>query len=141
MATKADFTTEQWETLAFAVTDSMMFVTVSNGPHFWESMSETTAAARYLVDQARTSTSTLVRDLATDSGHYRDKAAKAGGEMESVTLDRLSSAAAILHEVAPDELDAFRGLVLGVADAAAEAKNGVDPVERNAIEKVKSALG
>ena len=141
MATKADFTTEQWETLAFAVTDSMMFVTVSNGPHFWESMSETTAAARYLVDQAKTSTSTLVRDVATDAGHHRDKAANAGGEMESVTLDRVSSAAAILSEVAPDELEAFKALLLGVAEAAAEAKDGVDPVERDTIEKVKSALG
>ena len=141
MATKTDFTAEQWETLAFAVTDSMMFVTVSNGPHFWESMSETTAAARYLVGQAKTSASTLVRDIAMDAGHHRDKAAKAGGEMESVTLDRVTAATAILSEVAPNELDAFKALVLGVADAAAEAKNGVDPVERATIEKVRSALG
>ena len=91
MATKTDFTTEQWETLCYGVTDAMMLVSVANGPHFWESMSETTAAARYLVDQAKTSTSTLVRDLAMDAGHHRDKAANAGGEMESVTLDRVTN--------------------------------------------------
>jgi hypothetical protein len=140
MATKSDFTPQQWEALAFAVTDSMMFVTVANGPHLWESMSETTAAARYLVDQSKTSTSTLVRDLAMDAGHHRDKTAKAD-DMEPATLSRVTAAVAILAEVAPDELDAFKALVLGVADAAAEAKNGIDEQESGAIDKVKSALG
>jgi hypothetical protein len=139
MATKADFTPEQWEALAFAVTDTMMFVTISNGTHFWESMSETTAAARYLIDRAKTSPSTLVRDLATDAGHHRDKTATAD-TMERVTLDRVAAALAFVDELAPDEAEAFKQLVLGVADAAAEAKNGIDDAESNAIDKVKSAL-
>jgi hypothetical protein len=141
MATKTDFTDEQWETLAFAVTDSMMFVTVANGPHFWESMGETTAAARYLVDQQKSSPSTLVRDLAMNAGHHRDKAMKDPAAVEATTLDRVTAAAAIVAAVAPDELEAFKGLVLGVADAAAEAKNGIDEAEANTIDKVKAALG
>jgi hypothetical protein len=139
MATKTDFTPEQWEALAFAVTDTMMFVTTSNGAHFWESMGETTAAARYLVDVAKNSPSTLVRDLSMDAGHHRDKALKSDA-MEPMTLDRVAAALAIVMEVAPDEADAFKGLILGVADAAAEAKNGIDDAETNAIDKVKSAL-
>jgi hypothetical protein len=141
MATKTDFTAEQWETLAFSVTDTLMFVAVANGPHFWESIGETTAAARYLVDQAKTSASTLVRDLATDAGHHRDKAAKDPSSLENVTLDNVTKGAAIVAEIAPDELDAYKALVLGVADATAEAKNGIDEAEAGVIEKVTAALG
>ncbi|MDR3686240.1 MAG: hypothetical protein P4L93_04700 [Coriobacteriia bacterium] len=139
MATKTDFTPDQWEALAFAVTDTMMFVTMANGTHFWESMSETTAAARYLLEQAKTSASTLVRDLAVDAGRHRDKTIKSD-DIEPVTMDRVAAAFAIIREVAPDEAEAFKALVLGVADAAAEAKNGIDDAESNAIDKVKSAL-
>jgi hypothetical protein len=141
MATKTDFTPEQWEALSFAVTDAMMFVSVANGPHFWESMSESTAAARYLVDQAKTSESTLVRDLAMDAGHHRDKTVKDPTQMEAITVERITAAVGIVSEVAADELEAFKGLVLGVADAAAEAKNGVDAQETAAIAKIKAALG
>ena len=141
MATKTDFTPEQWEALAFAVTDAMMFVSVANGPHFWESMSESTAAARFLVDQTKTSPSTLVRDLAMDAGHHRDKTVKDPTQMEAITLERVSAAAGIVAGVDPEELEAFKGLVLGVADAAAEAKNGVDEQESAAIEKIRVALG
>lgn len=139
MATKSDFTPQQWEALAFAITDTMLFVTISNGAHFWESMSETTAAARYLVDQAKTSSSTLVRDLAQDAGHHRDKTVKPD-DMEPVTLDRVAFALSVMEQIAPDEIEAFKGLVVGVACATAEAKNGIDDAETNAIDKVKSAL-
>ena len=117
----------------------MLYVSVANGVHFWESMGETSAAAHYLVDQAKTSGSTLVRDLAIDAGHHRDKAARAE-DIEVVTLDRIAAAYAIVTEVAPGEADAYKGLVLGVAEAAAEAKNGVDAAETTAIDKIKSAL-
>ena len=139
MATKTDFTPEQWEALGFAVTDTMLYVTISNGTHFWESVGETSAAARYLVDQARTSASTFVRDLATDAAHHRDKSVKPE-VMEPATLDRIAAALAIVNEVAPDEAEAFKTLILGVADAAAEAKNGIDEAESNAIDKIKSAM-
>ena len=45
----------------------MMFVTMANGMHFWESMSETSAAARYLLDQARRAFDAGSR-LAVDAG-------------------------------------------------------------------------
>jgi hypothetical protein len=140
MATKTDFTPEQWEALAFALTDSMMFETLANGPHFWESMSETTATARYLVEQAKTSDSALVRDLATDAAHHRDKSAKAD-DMGPVTLERVTAAVEILAEVAPDEMGAFKALVLGAADVAAQAKNGVDEQESAAMDQLRGALG
>ena len=48
---------------------------------------------------------------------------------------------AVLGAKAPDELEAYRGLVLEVATAAAEAKGGVKDEETAAIEKITAALG
>jgi len=140
MATKSDFTPEQWEALAYAVTDTLMFVSASNGLRFWEGMSESSHAARYLVDQSKSSPSTLVRDLALDAGRHRDKTASNPVNMENVTLDRVTAALATVNQVAPEEAEAFKGLLTGVAQATAEAKNGVDEAETSAIEKIKSAL-
>jgi hypothetical protein len=141
MATKSDFTEEQWNTLAFAIEDSMMLVSVANGPHFFEAMGEATASARYMAEQGRESTSTLVRDLATGLGMHRDKTLPRDlGEMEPAVLDRVAQASQIVADVAPDELPAFKEFLLGVAGAAAQAKNGVDANEQAAIEKIKGAL-
>ena len=48
---------------------------------------------------------------------------------------------ALLGAKAPDELEAYRALVLDVANAVAEAKGGVKDEERAAIQKVSDALG
>ena len=141
MATKSDFTAEQWSSLAFAVEDAMMLVSVANGPHFFESMGEATASARYMAEQAKTSTSTLVRDLATGLGVHRDKTLPRDlAAMEPAVLTRVTEASKTVADVAPDELPAFKEFLLGVAEAAAEAKNGVDEQEQAAIDKIKTAL-
>jgi len=141
MATKSDFTAEQWSSMAFAVEDSMMLVSVANGPHFFESMGEATASARYMADQAKTNDSTLVRDLATGLGMHRDKTLPRDLDaMESAVLARVAEASKIVADVAPDELPAFKTFLLGVANAAAQAKNGVDENEQAAIDKIEGAL-
>ena len=48
---------------------------------------------------------------------------------------------AILAAKAPDEADAYRKLVLDVADAVANAKSGVKAGETAAIDKLREALG
>ena len=141
MVTKADFTEDQWRVLAFAIEDIVMYVSVANGPKIFESISEIGASARFMSEQGKTSESTLVRDLATGAGWHRDKAMKGdSADIEATVLDRIAEAVAIVTEVAPDELDALKAFIVGVAQAAAEAKNGVDEKEANAIEKIKSAL-
>ena len=50
-------------------------------------------------------------------------------------------ALAALTAKAPDEVDAYRTLVLEVASAVAEAKGGVTPVEEETLAKLRSALG
>ena len=141
MATRADFSAEQWQVLGFAVEDTMMLVAVSNGTHFFESFAEIGASARFLAEQAKTSRSTLVRDLASGIGMKRDRDLGADPvQFERHVLSRIAEAVAIVDSVSPEELDAIKEFLLGVADSAAEARNGIDEQEANAIEKIKSAM-
>ena len=56
-------------------------------------------------------------------------------------MKALGAAVAVLDAKAPDELDAYRGLVLDVATAVGEAKGGLKDEETAAIEKITQALG
>jgi hypothetical protein len=141
MATKSDFTEEQWETLAFSVKDTMAFVAFSNGAHFWESMKEATATGKFVTEQAKSSTSTLVRDLAMGLNMKRDKSLTPDKDaMEAEVRKVLGDASKIVADVAPDELDAYKAFILGVADAAAEASGDVDAAEQSAIDAIKDAM-
>jgi hypothetical protein len=141
MATKSDFAPDEWDALGFAVEDTVMVVALSNGPKFFESMAEIGATAKFMAEQARTSRSTLVRDLAGHAGMHRDKEMTADPvRMEATALSRVAAALALVASAAPDEVDAFTEFVIGVACSAAEARNGVDDREANAIDKIKSAL-
>ena len=141
MATKSDFTEDQWLTLVYSVQDTMAFVAFANGAHFWESMKEATATGKFITGQAKTSTSTLVRDLAMGGGLKRDKKLKADAtEMETEVLGVLAEASKLVADIAPDELDAYKEFILGVANAAAEASGATDDTEQAAIDKIKGAL-
>jgi hypothetical protein len=141
VATRADFTDEQWDTLVFAIEDTVMLVSVANGPKFFESVAEIGATARFMAEQRKMSRSTLVRDLTDGIGLRRD-----GGlvgdpvHVESAVLSRVAEAFAIVTDTAPDEAAAFKEFLLEIAQTAAEARHGVNDQEANAIEKIKSAL-
>jgi tellurite resistance protein len=138
MATKADFTEQEWDTLQRGVTGAGMLVSLSDRD-FTDSFGEAKALAKYLGEQRSQSQSTLIRDLAAVHGSgfgFRTSPQ----ELESGTLDALRTSMATLAQKAPDESDAYRQLVLGVADHVAEAKGGVAETETAAIEKIRSAL-
>ena len=62
--------------------------------------------------------------------------------MRAETIDSLQRSVALLAEKAPDELEAYRALVLGAADVVAQAKGGgVAPVEATMIAEIRAALG
>jgi len=141
MATKSDFTEEQWQELRFAVQDTMAFVAFANGAHFWETIKEATATAKYIGSQVKESQSTLVRDLASAGGTKHEKLNPSdAAEFEKAVLETLADASKIVADTAADELDAFKGYILGVAQAAAESSGAVDDKEQVAIDKIKSAL-
>ncbi len=56
-------------------------------------------------------------------------------------MNALAAAVAVLGAKAPDELDAYRRLVLDVATAVAEAKGGVKDEETAVLAKITQALG
>jgi len=139
MATKADFTEDEWEKLHKGVTGAGMLVSVSDRD-FTDTFGEAGALAKKLREEQEQSTSQLVRELAGVHGSgfgFTSSPQK----VEAETLDALRSSTATLGAKAPDESDAYRQLVLDVADAVAEAKGGVKEGETAAIVKIKEALG
>jgi hypothetical protein len=139
MATKADFTEEEWESLHKGVTGAGMLVSIGDRD-FTDSFGEASALAHRLLEEHEQSESELVRELAGVRGSgfgFTTSARKA----EAETLEALQAATAILAAKAPDEAGAYRQLVLDVADAVANAKGGLQPGETVAIDKVRGALG
>ena len=139
MATKADFTEEEWKTMQKGVAGAGALVSVSDAD-FTDSFGEASALAKYLAGQQQTSDNVLIRDLAHVHGTgfgfttSREKA-------ETETLDALRSAVATLQAKAPDDVAAYRELVIGVAEHVASAKSGVKPSETDEIAKIEEALG
>jgi hypothetical protein len=139
MATKADFTEEEWHDLHKGVTGAGMLVSVGD-PDFTDSFGEASALARRLREEHDHNPSALVRELA--SGHGTGFGLGASpAKLEAETVEALRSATATLAAKAPDESDAYRRLVLGVADAVASAKGGVSAREEDVIAKIRDALG
>ena len=140
MATKADFTAEEWQTLQLAVSDTMAYLAMADRG-FWDSFKEASGAARFVADAKTNSTSLLVRDLAGDIKAKRDKQISENPtDMAGEVVERVGEAKAIVAAKAPDELEAFRAYLLGLAEATAEAVGGVAETEAAAIDKIRAVL-
>jgi hypothetical protein len=138
MATKQDFTQEEWEALHKGATGAGLLVSVSDRS-FFDSFKEAGALARHVQD-ARSSPSELVRELAQERGTgFRFGTAPA--DVESETLAALRTAVSTLQQKAPDEVDAYRSFVLEIARSVAAAAAGGDEQEAHVVERISSALG
>ena len=138
MAGKEDFSKDEWEELQKGVTGAGMLVSVSHRD-FTDSFGEASSLAKDL-GAHRESESQLVRELAAAHGTGFGFTASPT-EVEEGTLGALAASVTLLAEKAPDELEAYRALVLDVANAVAGAKGGVQPEETAAIAKITAALG
>jgi tellurite resistance protein len=138
MAGKSDFTEDEWNELQQGVTGAGMLVSSAHRD-FTDSFGEASTIAKQLAAH-RESESQLVRDLSSTRGTGFGLVASPKEVVEG-TIDALSTAVAVLSDKAPDELDAYRRLVLDVANAVAEAKGGVRDEETAAIERITVALG
>jgi hypothetical protein len=138
MATKADFTEQEWETLQKGVTGAGLLVSVSDRS-FFDTFKEASTLAKEVAQAKEKSPSPLVRELADVKGTgFGVKSSPE--EVETETLAALQSAKTTLESKAPDELDAYRQFVLEVAQSVADAAGGGESAESEAIGKVKSAL-
>jgi hypothetical protein len=137
MVKKDDFTQQEWEQLQKGVMGSALLVSVSD-PGLLETFKEAGAAAKHMA-AGRESQSELIKDLA----HERPQGfgvTTRPQELEQEALAALHGASAALKAKAPDESDAYRQFVLGVAQSVAEAADGVDPKEAGVVQKIESAL-
>jgi hypothetical protein len=138
MATKADFTEQEWESLQKGVMGAGLLVSVSDRS-FFDSFKEAGALAKHVAQAKRSSSSELVRELADVHGTGFGLTSSPDA-VENQTLEALQSAKATLVSKAPDELDAYRDFVLEVAQSVADAAGGGESAEGGAIEKVRSVL-
>jgi len=139
MASKADFTEEEWETMRKGVAGAGALVSIGDRD-FTDTFGEAGALAKRLDREHKEGASELMRELAAGRPAGFGLTASAQ-KVEAETLESLRSATAILAAKAPDEAAAYRQLVLDVADAVANAKGGIKPGETAAIDKLTEALG
>ena len=141
MATKTDFTPAEWQTLKWAVTDTMMYLAMAD-PGFWDMFKEANAAAHYMAAAKQTNGSALVRQLAADMKTKRDKEVSGNPtDVSGEVIDRVNDAVMIVSGKAPEDLEGFKSFIIGVAKATAEAAEGTGPTEAQAIAKLEAALG
>jgi hypothetical protein len=139
MATKADFTEDEWHALQKGVTGAGMLVSVSDAD-FTDSFGEASALAKFLGEQRQKNESGLVREIATVHGGGFGLTASRE-KVETETMAALRSAVTALSTKAPDEVAAYRQLVIDLAQAVAQAKGGVTETETKVIDSVREALG
>jgi hypothetical protein len=139
MATRADFTDEEWKAMQEGIAGAGMFVAlVDRG--FFDSFKEANALAHHLREAHEHSDSALLRDLT--AGHDRPFGVTASpDEVESSTVAALEQAVTALEAKSPEDLPAYRQLVLEVAQGVAEAAKGVSPQENQALDSIRAALG
>jgi hypothetical protein len=138
MAGKTDFTEDEWKKLHQGVTGAGLLVSSAHRD-FTDSFGEAKAVATQLAKH-RDSDSELVRELAGTGGTGFGLVASPKEVVEGTT-NALTASIALLAERAPNEVEAYRALVLDVATAVAEAKGGVRDAENAAIERITDALG
>ena len=106
---------------------------------FFDSFKEAGALARHLGEARQSGSSELIREVAETRGTgfgLTDSPA----EIESETLEALRNAIAALEGKAPEEVDAYRSLVLEVAESVGNAAGGGETAESATLEKIRSAV-
>ena len=140
MATKQDFSEEEWAALQRGVTGSGMLVSLSDRD-FTDSFGEASALGKYLAGQQVAGATDLVRAVAKTHGTGFGLTSSPD-TVRAATMDALRVSVALLQEKHPDEVEPYRALVLGTADAVANAKGGgTSDFEGASIAQIREALG
>ena len=138
MATKADFTEQEWETLEKGVTGAGFLVALSDRG-FFDTFKEAGALSRHLREARENQSSELVREFAETRGTGFG-VTDTPDEIERETMAALADANRILEATAPEEKEAYRNFVLEVAQSVADAAGGGEAAESATIEKIRATL-
>jgi hypothetical protein len=139
MATKSDFTDAEWTALQSGVVGAGYLVAlVDRG--FFDTFKEANALGQHLRTAHEKSDNPLIREIA--AGHERPFGVTASPqEVEQSTVSALETGVAALEAKAPEDVAAYKSLVLDVAQSVAEAAKGVSTQENQALDRIRSALG
>jgi hypothetical protein len=138
MATKADFTEQEWDALQKGVTGAGLVVSVSDRG-FFDTFKEAGALGKHVAQAKQSSPSELVRELADVHGTGFGVTARPD-EVERETFAALQTSRATLESKAPDELEPYRQFVIEVARSVADAAGGGETAEGDAIQRIEAAL-
>jgi hypothetical protein len=138
MATKADFTAEEWEALQKGVTGAAMLVALADRG-FFDTFKEVGALAKHLSEARTKSSSLLIRDVAQVKGTGFGFTSSPQ-EVENETIQALRSSMNTLRSKAPDDSQAYREFVLSVAKSVGAAADETATAESDAINKIEAAL-
>jgi len=138
MASKADFTAQEWESLQQGVTGAGLLVSVSDRS-FFDTFKEAGVLGKHIVQAKQSNPSGLIREIA-DLHTTGFGLTSSPESVEAETLAALQRAKATLEAKAPDELESYRQFVVDVAQSVADAAPGGETSEGDAVAKIKSAL-
>ncbi|MFC5178844.1 hypothetical protein [Nocardioides taihuensis] len=140
MATRETFTDEEWQDLQWALMLAGSHVTASDWPGWRKSFKEAAGGSRFLT-LMQSSDNALVAALTSDQARRRppdvsDRSTLAG----EPALARIRAATALVREKAPEDLEDFRQVLLGVAQVMADEVDGTSEAEGLALERIREAL-
>jgi hypothetical protein len=138
MATKTDFTEQEWEAMHKGVTGAGLLMSVSDRS-FFDSFKEAGAIARHLGEARRSGSSDLIRELAEERGTGFG-VTSSPDDIERETVASLRTAVQALEAKAPEEADAYRAFVVEVAESVGKAAGGGEAPEAATLEKIRSAV-
>jgi hypothetical protein len=139
MATKADFTDQEWEKLHKGVTGAGLLVSTSDRG-FFDTFKEAGTLAKHLAEARKNASSDVVRELA-QTGGAGFGLGTSPSELETETLEALRSAVSTLESKSPEDVEPYRQFVLDVAESVGRAAGGGETAETVTIEKIRAALG
>jgi hypothetical protein len=142
LATKEDFSADEWEAISDGpVYAGMMIITASKGGTFREtfSMSKAWAEARQ-----RHGESELLDAVVAEKPKLDEKPGSAI-ELHNTGLQMLQRAVEAIRAKSPDEIDAYRSFVTGLAERVAEAheEDGekISSGEASVLDEIAAAIG
>ncbi|HKP91758.1 MAG TPA: hypothetical protein VJT75_17460 [Thermoleophilaceae bacterium] len=144
MTGRADFTEEEWELVTGAPPLAGLIVaTAQRGGTFRESLAMGKA---YGEARKQHGQSELLDEITHARPKVEHKGVSSFEELKQHGLERIRAAVSLLEDrAAADEVDAYRGFVVTLAErvAAAHREDGVEvsEAERAAIEEIASAAG
>jgi hypothetical protein len=139
MVKRSDLGPAEWDGLRKGLVGAGMLVSLSDRD-LSDSFGEASAMAKFLAGQQVAGSTELIRELARAGGGSPFGFTAKPDRVHAETMTALSSSITILTAKAPDEVEPYRELVMGVSTAVADAKGGESPVEVAMIDRIRTAL-